>query len=417
MNMKSKSGTMFKIFVGTGCSILLAVTIAQAQISVDQTSKYQTEQNQIIIQNQNQEMPDTYRMRSATAAASIDDESERPLLGVYVDETDYETAYKLHYENNYGARVEEVVVGGAAADAGLLRNDIIMEIDDTRVLYAEHLERLLQEKDPGEEISIKYFRDGRELTTTVTLQGQEQPERKTSRKRFRVFSGDVGEGGLSFSTGFYQPDHTELSNLIESLGFSDILSQPPVGEFDENGIVTSGFQIRFEGDNNWYWGFVTNSYNSKKRISVPNLSGTGDALRQLNYEFGHWGFSLEKRIPFLYRFIIAPGVNFGLANFTMSIMESTENFVWTEMNEILQSDNNNYVELEKRYILAEPNIGVVLKLNDWIGLEGRAGYPLGYSYHSGWDANVVTDEYEVQNSPETSLDGMNYSVGLWLDIF
>ncbi|MBD3276244.1 MAG: PDZ domain-containing protein, partial [Candidatus Marinimicrobia bacterium] len=258
MNMKSKSGIMLKMFVGIGLSTIIATTGAQAQISSDHAGKYQTKQNQTVIQNQNQEMPDVYRMRSAAPAASIDDESERPLLGVYVDETDYETAYKLHYENNYGARVEEVVPGGAADDAGLLRNDIIMEIDDTRVLYAEHLERLLQEKDPGEEISIKYFRDGRELSTTVTLQGQEQPERKPQRKRFRVFGGDVGDGGFSFSTGFYQPDHTELTSLIESLGFSDILSQPPVGTFDENGIVTSGFQIRFEGDNGWYWGFITN---------------------------------------------------------------------------------------------------------------------------------------------------------------
>ena len=417
MKMKNKSDKMLKIFVGIGFSIVMATAAVQAQMTDVHASKNPVEHSESFNHSPHREMSNAYRMTSAGVATQSDDHNDRPLLGVYVDETDYETAYKLHYENNYGARVEEVVPGGAADNAGLLRNDIIMEIDDTRVLYAEHLERLLEEKEPGEKISIKYFRDGRELITTLTLQGQKKPERKPKRKRFRVFGGDVGDGGLSFYTGFYQPDHTELTQLIESLGFSDILSQPPIGQFDEEGIVTNGFQIRFEGDNNWYWGFISNNYNSKKRISVPNLTGTGDALRQLNYKFGYWGFSLEKRIPFLYRFIVAPGINIGFANYNISIMESTENYVWSEMNEILQSDNNNFVELEKRYILAEPNIGVVLKLNDWLGLEGRAGYPLGYSYQSGWEANVVTDEYEVQNSPETSLDGVNYSVGVWIDIF
>lgn len=410
MKMENKSAKMLNLFIGIGISMLMATATLNAQIAAVQAGEK-------ITQSHNQAWSTTYRITSAGAAVSADEDNERPLLGVYVDETDYETAYKLHYEKNYGARVEEVVPGGPADEAGLLRNDIIMEIDETRVLYAEHLERLLEEKEPDEEISIKYFRDGRELTTSVTLRGQVQPERKPRKKRFRLFGGDVGEGGLSFNTGFYQPDHEVLTQLIQSLGFSDVLSQPPIGEFDEDGIVTNGFQIRFEGDNNWYWGFITNNYKSKKRINVPNLTGSGEALRQLNYKFGYWGFSLEKRIPFLYRFIIAPGMSAGFANYTMSIMESTENYAWTEMNEIFQSTNNNYIELQKRYLAAEPNIGVVLKLNDWIGLEGRAGYLIGYSYHSGWEANVVTDEYEVQNSPETSLDGVNYSIGLWIDIF
>lgn len=338
------------------------------------------------------------------------------LFGVFLEELDFERAYKVHYEETYGALVREVIPNSPAARAGIMKNDIIMEFDDVEVHHAGHLERLIQGKLPGEEVEVTFFRDGRELSATVELQERES-ERVRDKKKFTIFSGDVGEGGLSFHSAFYQPDHHALSQLITSLGFGDVLNTPQIGNFDDEGLLMQGFQVRFEGGNDWYWGFIKSDFKSNKQISVPNISDQGNAVRRLTYEFNTFGLSFEKRTPFLNRIIFAPGVTGGIAHYKINIYETTRNFVWDQFDQLLQSTNNNYMQLRKNYIFIEPDMGVVFKLTDWLGVEGRAGYYLGYSYHSGWNANVVTDEYEVQNSPETKLEGMNYSLGIWIDFF
>jgi len=68
-----------------------------------------------------------------------------------------------------GAKVSEVVSGGAAAKAGLKTGDVITKFGDSVINDADDLVSAVQSHNPGEQVSVTYTRDGATQTTTVTL--------------------------------------------------------------------------------------------------------------------------------------------------------------------------------------------------------------------------------------------------------
>lgn len=68
-----------------------------------------------------------------------------------------------------GARVEQVVDGSPAADAGLQEGDVITELDGKAVGGAESLVGLVRAEGVGTSVPVTYVRDGQEQTAQVTL--------------------------------------------------------------------------------------------------------------------------------------------------------------------------------------------------------------------------------------------------------
>jgi len=84
----------------------------------------------------------------------------------------------------HGALVETVEKGGPAEKAGIeagstpatiegtefvLGGDIVIEADGKKITTMEELQEVIGDKKPGDEITLKYLRDGKEKTATVTL--------------------------------------------------------------------------------------------------------------------------------------------------------------------------------------------------------------------------------------------------------
>ena len=101
--------------------------------------------------------------------------SNRARLGVFVrSEADPET-------DRIGALLQSVPDGGAADEAGLQDGDIIISFDGERLAGrypaadpdesepAKKLIDLIGDKDPGDEVTIEYQRDGETRSTVVTL--------------------------------------------------------------------------------------------------------------------------------------------------------------------------------------------------------------------------------------------------------
>ena len=101
--------------------------------------------------------------------------SNRAQLGVFVrSEADPET-------DRIGALLQSVPHGGAAEEAGLQDGDIIISFDGERLAGrypaadpdesepAKKLIDLIGDKDPGDEVTIEYQRDGETRSTVVTL--------------------------------------------------------------------------------------------------------------------------------------------------------------------------------------------------------------------------------------------------------
>ena len=68
-----------------------------------------------------------------------------------------------------GARIERVISDSPAATAGLKVDDVITKVNDESVTSSTQLATLVGDKDPGDDITISYVRDGDTKTTDVTL--------------------------------------------------------------------------------------------------------------------------------------------------------------------------------------------------------------------------------------------------------
>jgi putative serine protease PepD len=68
-----------------------------------------------------------------------------------------------------GLWVTAVTPGGPAAGAGLQPGDIIRQVEGKPALSTDQLMTLTLTKRPGDRVAIKYERDGREATATITL--------------------------------------------------------------------------------------------------------------------------------------------------------------------------------------------------------------------------------------------------------
>ncbi len=68
-----------------------------------------------------------------------------------------------------GAIVADVVDGSAAADAGLRRYDVIVEIDGQKVKTSSDVSRIIRSKNPGDKVTITYFRGQDQRTAEATL--------------------------------------------------------------------------------------------------------------------------------------------------------------------------------------------------------------------------------------------------------
>lgn len=93
-------------------------------------------------------------------------------MGVTVMNTDKESA--AMYGLPTGARIEEVVAGGAADRAGLQPKDIIIDLGGYKVSNITDLTRALRKFKAGDTTTVTFLRGGREMTLDILL--DEKPQ-------------------------------------------------------------------------------------------------------------------------------------------------------------------------------------------------------------------------------------------------
>ncbi|MDA2935619.1 trypsin-like peptidase domain-containing protein [Patescibacteria group bacterium AH-259-L05] len=102
----------------------------------------------------------------------------RPFLGVRYVLINEKIAKANNLDIDYGAlivkgsRIEDLaVIPGAPADkAGLVENDIILEVNGAKITESSSLAKQIQKYEPGDEITLKILHDGEEKTVTATLE-------------------------------------------------------------------------------------------------------------------------------------------------------------------------------------------------------------------------------------------------------
>lgn len=71
-----------------------------------------------------------------------------------------------------GIRVTRVSAGGAAAEAGLQEDDIVVSVDSTKLTGTGHLRTLLSEHNPGDHVKLEIIREGKRHSLTLVLRAK-----------------------------------------------------------------------------------------------------------------------------------------------------------------------------------------------------------------------------------------------------
>jgi len=96
-------------------------------------------------------------------------EVRRGLLGVTISPIDAAAAEALNASVDSGALITEVVPDSAAEKAGLQVQDIIVEVDDKKISNARELSNAIGLMTAGDEVSIRYIREGSARTARAEL--------------------------------------------------------------------------------------------------------------------------------------------------------------------------------------------------------------------------------------------------------
>ena len=120
-------------------------------------------------------------------------EVERGWLGVGIQELTYELAKDFGLDEPSGALVTDVFDGTPAAEAGIKRGDVILEVDQTPIRDRDHLINVVAAIDVGREVGVKISRRGKERLLKITLgKRPPRPEREALRSGKPVPT-DTGE--------------------------------------------------------------------------------------------------------------------------------------------------------------------------------------------------------------------------------
>jgi len=96
-------------------------------------------------------------------------EVQRAIIGVNIRDVNSEDAEKLKLDKITGIFISGIIEKGAAADAGLKEQDVIIAINDIVVHTTAELQEQVGKYRPGDKATVKYIRDGKEQTATLTL--------------------------------------------------------------------------------------------------------------------------------------------------------------------------------------------------------------------------------------------------------
>lgn len=95
---------------------------------------------------------------------------QRALLGVSLQDIDAENAKLLKLDKIEGVLVEGTLQGSSAAKAGIMKNDIILKIDNKPVNTVSQLQEMISQYRPGAKVEVTFMRQDKVKTVIAILQ-------------------------------------------------------------------------------------------------------------------------------------------------------------------------------------------------------------------------------------------------------
>ncbi len=96
----------------------------------------------------------------------------RGYIGVRIQSMNDAMAKALGLEKTEGVLIQSLEPDGAAEAAGLHEKDVILSVDGKEVNASNELQSYIARKHPGDQVTVKIFRDGKAIEKSVTLRAR-----------------------------------------------------------------------------------------------------------------------------------------------------------------------------------------------------------------------------------------------------
>ncbi|HOE90455.1 MAG TPA: PDZ domain-containing protein, partial [Candidatus Cloacimonadota bacterium] len=324
--------------------------------------------------------------------------------GIYTEELSLKNARDLNFQENYGVLITGVTRNSPADKQGLKKNDILMQIDDTKLENKDTLDDVLEGYYAGEKVQMTFFQNG-EVKEIEFEFGAREADKSFSfdfGSEDKNIKRSVGYGGGTWMPIWVELDMDDVNALVQSVGFSKIA---------DNGLLHSGFGGKIGVGNGFFIGGMGASYGLSKKTNAR--VNDENVIRRMKYDSSFGGVTLDKRFAISKNLIGSVGFLVGVADQTVEISQTNGDYNWSDYYNQINDSANNYASFNKVYIVAQPKAELLYRLTSWLGLRAEAGYITSYSWHNGWNAKLTGDTFEVVDSPNTKFDCVTVSVGPW----
>jgi Do/DeqQ family serine protease len=195
---------------------------------------------------------------------------QRAVLGIAFEELTPQKAKEKEITIvNDGIYVGEVVDRSAAKEGGIQAGDVITGINDTPIHNTAQLQETLNKFRPGDKITIKYVRNNKTQTTSVTLKNNQGDTKVTKSNDYTVL-------GCAFKAlSAEQLRQYQISSGVQVTGLKD-------GKFKQAGIKEgfiildiNNMRVRNQDDVETIYNTIMKSGDSDKVMFITGIYPTG----------------------------------------------------------------------------------------------------------------------------------------------
>ncbi len=195
-------------------------------------------------------------------------ETKRGWLGVRIQVVTQDIVDVEKLDKPRGALVVSVASGSPSDKAGLLSGDIILEFDGKEITEMKELPKIVAQTDVGKKVSVKIWRNQKEITKTITLGRLETSEDFQTQKTESAPKTTLIKG-LKISVRKLTKKDIELRNLPSSATgaiITEIDKDSPLNYLSVNNIIIEAQKkkIKTVGD-------LQNIVNSRLRSSDKTI--------------------------------------------------------------------------------------------------------------------------------------------------
>ena len=122
----------------------------------------------------------------------------RPGMGIYPAELSLEKIAEHGFPVNKGIFLQQVIDGLGAEKAGLLKDDLVIEIGGTAVPSIESLLHFLGRQTMGDQVKVIYYRGAEKKTATLELKKLPIPEVPDTHQEFMSKLEEIFQNSLQF---------------------------------------------------------------------------------------------------------------------------------------------------------------------------------------------------------------------------